>query len=58
MGFADGIALVGTPTLTRGCTPQTGRATAMGVNTLGTGASALLISFSPPGCSPTPPTGG
>jgi MFS family permease len=45
MGFADGIALVGTPTLMRDFTPQTGRATAMGVNTLGTGASALLISF-------------
>jgi MFS family permease len=45
MGFADGIALVGTPTMMRDFTPQTGRATAMGVNTLGTGASALLISF-------------
>jgi MFS family permease len=45
MGFADGIALVGTPTLMRDFTPQTGRATAMGVNTLGTGASSLLISF-------------
>jgi MFS family permease len=45
MGFADGVALVGTPTLMRDFTPQTGRATAMGVNTLGTGASALLISF-------------
>lgn len=45
MGFADGIALVGTPTLMRDFTPQAGRATAMGVNTLGTGASALLISF-------------
>jgi MFS family permease len=45
MGFADGISLVGTATLMRDFTPQTGRATAMGVNTLGTGASALLISF-------------
>lgn len=45
MGFADGIALVGTPTLMRDFTPQTGRATAMGINTLGTGASALLLSF-------------
>jgi len=45
MGFADGISLVGTYTLMRDFTPQTGRATAMGVNTLGTGASALLISF-------------
>jgi MFS family permease len=45
MGFADGISLVGTPTLMRDFTPQTGRATAMGINTLGTGASALLLSF-------------
>jgi MFS family permease len=45
MGFADGISLVGSYTLIRDYTPQTGRATAMGVNTLGTGASALLISF-------------
>ena len=45
MGFADGISLVGTATLMRDFTPQTGRATAMGVNTLGTGAGALLISF-------------
>src|ERR1700761_9507149 len=45
MGFADGISLVGTYTLVRDFTPQTGRATAMGINTLGTGASALLISF-------------
>jgi MFS family permease len=45
MGFADGISLVGSYTLMRDFTPQTGRATAMGVNTLGTGASALLISF-------------
>lgn len=45
MGFADGIALVGGATLMRDFTPQTGRATAMGINTLGTGASALLLSF-------------
>ncbi|MER6977855.1 MFS transporter [Streptomyces carpinensis] len=45
MGFADGVSLVGTATLMRDFTPQTGRATAMGINTLGTGASALLISF-------------
>jgi MFS family permease len=45
MGFADGISLVGGATLMRDFTPQTGRATAMGINTLGTGASALLLSF-------------
>jgi MFS family permease len=45
MGFADGIALVGGATLMRDFTPQTGRATAMGINTLGTGASALALSF-------------
>lgn len=45
MGFADGIALVGGATLMRDFTPQTGRATAMGINTLGTGASALILSI-------------
>lgn len=45
MGFADGIALVGGAGLMRDFTPQTGRATAMGINTLGTGAGALLLSF-------------
>jgi MFS family permease len=45
MGFADGIALVGGPTLMRDFTPQTGRATAMGIITLGTGAGALILSF-------------
>jgi MFS family permease len=45
MGFADGISLVGGAGLMRDFTPQTGRATAMGINTLGTGASALLLSF-------------
>jgi ACS family D-galactonate transporter-like MFS transporter len=45
MGFADGIALVGGATLMRDFTPQTGRATAMGINTLGTGASALLLTL-------------
>lgn len=45
MAFADGVAWVGTTTLMRDFTPQTGRATAMGVNTLGSGGAALLISF-------------
>ncbi|GAA4173520.1 MFS transporter [Gryllotalpicola koreensis] len=45
MGFADGIAIATSATLMRDLTPQTGRATAMGVNTLGTGVGALGVSF-------------
>ncbi|MCZ4602824.1 MFS transporter [Streptomyces sp. Lzd4kr] len=45
VGFADGVAFVGGSAMVRDFSPQTGRATAMGINTLTIGLAALGLSF-------------